>query len=330
MTRPETIERLQAGVPAALALLAGMKLEVFTCLADGQRRAAELAAELGIAEDRLSRLLYALVVAGLLEHRPGGFANTPEAATFLVKGRPEYLGDTHNLLSQLWSADLLTAWSLRTGAPAALHDYNASKDHDMTTMLRGMHPFAIAAGRDLARRFDFSGCRSVVDVGGGSGGLVAALCEAYPALHGTLFELPRNATLASEIVRATSGGDRVSIEGGDILLSPPPNSYDAAVMRALVQVLAPSDAARAILNVARAIRPGGSLYILGGGILDNDRLGPRAAVFLNLTFVNLYPAGAAYTEAEHAAWLAAAGCVGPQRIVLPSGGSIIHAKKVSE
>ncbi len=44
------------------------------------------------SNERLSRLLYALVVSGLLERRENGFANTREAATFLVKGLPGYVG----------------------------------------------------------------------------------------------------------------------------------------------------------------------------------------------------------------------------------------------
>jgi hypothetical protein len=51
-------------------------------------------------------------------------------------------------------------------------------------------------------------------------------------------------------------------------------------------------------------------------------------VFMNLTFMNLYAAGASYTEAEHATWLSAAGCGEVERIVLPSGGSIIRAKRL--
>src|SRR5262245_47807298 len=83
-TRPETIERLQAGVGPALALLAGMQLEVFTHLAGRPRDAAALATAMGVAEDRLQRLLYALVASELLELRAGAFANTPEAARYLV------------------------------------------------------------------------------------------------------------------------------------------------------------------------------------------------------------------------------------------------------
>ena len=192
-------------------------------------------------------------------------------------------------------------------------------------MQRGMHPKAIASGQDLARRFDFTGARELLDIGGGSGGVAAALCAACPGLRGTLFELPATAALAAPLLRDTPGGDRVSILRGDIVAGPPPGLFDVAVMRALVQVLSAADARHAIRHAAAALRPGGVLYILGGGILDDDRLGPASAVFLNVTFMNVYTAGAARTEAEHAAWLADAGCEAVERIRLPSGGSIIRA-----
>lgn len=194
---PEAITRLQAGVAPAFAMLAGMQLEVFTHLAEGPRSAFNLADVLGVSIERLSRLLYALVVSGLLEAQEDRFANTPEAATFLIKGRTGYLGGVHELLSQLWHADLQTAQSIWTGKPAALHDFSAASDEEMAGMLRGMHAGAIGGRRELLRRYDFSQCRSVVDVGGGSGGLVAALCDAHPNLRGTLFELPRTAALGS-------------------------------------------------------------------------------------------------------------------------------------
>jgi SAM-dependent methyltransferase len=325
----ETIQGLQANVPAAFAMLAGMQLELFTKLAGGQRTAADLAAALGVAEEPLSRLLYALIVCGLLERREDGFANSPEASTFLVKGLPGYVGGMHELLDQLWRADLETARSLRSGRPAALHDFTTASDEHMAAMLRrGMHPGTIATGRELLQRFDFSRLRSVVDVGGGSGGLAATLCHARPGLEGVLFDLPRTAALAAPILRDTPGGEFVSIEAGDILATPPSGNHDAVVLRALVQVLAPKDAARAIANAAAALRPGGAIYIAGGGILDDDRTGPRSAVLLNLTFLNLYPAGASYTSAEHTAWLEAAGCGDVRRITLPTGSGIIHATKL--
>jgi len=86
--RPETIEKLIGAVYPSFAMLAGMQLEVFTPLKDGPLSAAHLAQALGVPPAKLSRLLYALVVAGLLTVDGDRFANTPEANEFLVRGRP--------------------------------------------------------------------------------------------------------------------------------------------------------------------------------------------------------------------------------------------------
>jgi threonine dehydrogenase-like Zn-dependent dehydrogenase len=192
-----------------------------------------------------------------------------------------------------------------------------------------MHPDTVTVGRVLARRFDFSRYRSVVDVGGGSGGLVAALCEAYPELRGTLFDLPQACSLAASILRECPGGDRVAIEPGDILVAPPREIHDAALIKSVMQVFGPADAARAIANSAAAVRPGGEVYVVVGvGLLDDDRLGPAYSVFRNVTFMNIYPAGASYTEGEYVAWLVAAGCGDIVRVRLPSDADVLRATKL--
>jgi SAM-dependent methyltransferase len=322
---PKLIEQLRSGVPPALAMLAGMKLDVFSQLADGAREPAEVAKALGVDPSRLSRLLYALAASGLLQRHEAGFANSPEATAYLIKGSPRYLGGMHELLEQLWRADFETADSIRTGHPAALHDFNAMSDDELSAMLRGLHPLAGVTARELVDRFDFSHCRSAIDIGGGSGGLIATLCELNPGMTGALYDLPRTTRLAEPLLRGTPGGDGVVIQAGDILRAPPSGSYDAAILRALVQVLAPDDAARAIANSAAALRPGGVIYIIGAGILDDSRLSPAAAVHMNVTFMNLYRSGASYAESEHAGWLEAANCRDMRRVVLPNGSSIISA-----
>src|SRR2546428_152498 len=100
--------------------------------------------------------------------------------------------------------------------------------------------------RRLAKEFDFSGCRSVIDVGGGSGSGLLGLLEAYPKLRGTLFELPPIAAIAETLLRGAAHADRIAIEAGDITAAPPESRHDAAICMQLIQVLSPADAARAI------------------------------------------------------------------------------------
>jgi DNA-binding transcriptional ArsR family regulator len=323
---PKLIDQLQSGVAAGLAMLAGMKLDVFSQLSDGPRDTAEIAKALDVEPSRLSRLLFALTASGLLERSEAGFDNSPEAATYFVKSSTRYIGGMHELLEEFWRADLETAKSIRSGHPAALHDFHEMSDDEMSAMLRAMHPLAIASGRDLANRFDFSRCHSVIDIGGGSGGVIATLCELNPDMSGVLFDLPSTTKLAEPLLRSTPGGDRVAIEAGDILRASPGGSYDAAILRMLVQVLGPGDASRAIAHAAAALRPGGVIYI-ASSVLDDTRLSPAAAVFRNVTLMNLYRSGASYTESEHARWLEAAGCSGLRRVTLPNGSGVISATK---
>jgi hypothetical protein len=332
--KPETIERLEDAVPAALAMMAGLELGVFTQLGAGPLAPETLAKRIGCGEERLQRLLHALVLAELLaKDHDGRFANSPEADAFLVEGRPQYRGGSHQLTAHLWEVMFKTAQSIRANAPAASHDFEAAPDEDLLRLFQELHPEPIATAKDLLQTFDFSKVRAVIDIGGGSGGLVATLCAAYPDMRGTLLELPRCARLVEPMLRATPGGARVSIEAGNIVSGPPriasPDAlYDAAILRAVVQVLGPEDAAQAIRHAAACLRPGGTLYIIGGGILDDDRLGPRSAVFLNLVFLNFYEAGRSHTESAHRAWLEQAGCGAIRRLLLPSGRSAIVATKL--
>ena len=174
--KPDTIDRLEGAVPAALAMLAGLELGVFTQLGSGPLAAAGLAAKIGCGEERLQRLLHALVVAGLLEKRgDGAFANLPEADAFLVEGKPAYRGGSHKLTAHLWETDLKTAQSIRTGKPAASHDFAQAPDVELLKLFEELHPGTIETGRDLLQAFDFSTVRAAIDIGGGSGGLVATL-----------------------------------------------------------------------------------------------------------------------------------------------------------
>jgi SAM-dependent methyltransferase len=324
---PEIINRLQAGVAPALAMLAGMQLEIFTALAEGQKTATEIAARLSLDDERLSRLLYALVLSGLLVREGERFANSSEANRFLVKGKLDYLGGAHELLADLWHADLQTAKSIRSGRPAALHDFDSMDDVALSAFLRGLQAYAFATGQALAEQFDLSRCRSVVDIGGGSGATLLGLLPKNASMRGTLFELPKVARAARPLLAGAHGAERIEIEVGDIVAAPPKGLHDAAILRAVIQVLSPEHAARAIGNAFRCLRPGGTIFITGSGIIADDRLDPAAGVYLNLTLMNLYPAGAAYTVSTHFDWLRQAGFDDPLRATLPNGSEVISATK---
>jgi len=325
-TGPATIARLGAAIYPSLAMLAGMQLDVFTPLKDGPLPCAAVAQALGVNPDKLRPLLYALVQAGLLTVDAERFANTPEADRYLVRGRPSYLGGTHELYTDMWSAALGVGQSIRADAPVARHDWSAMPDEELAGIFRGLHGGALATGRQLAE--DLAGFRHLLDVGGGSAGLAIAACQACPTLKATVIDLPKIAAVARSFVSEAGLTDRVEVMGEDVLKRPPTGAYDVAVFRNLIQVLSRDQARQALSNVGKTIEAGGTIYIVGH-VLDDSRLAPANAVGINLVFLSIYDGGQSYTEAEHRAWLSEAGFgqVEVRYGAGPVGSTIIVARK---
>src|SRR5512135_1645300 len=164
-----SVAEMRASVEPALALLAGMQLGVFTAIGDGERTAQGIAAKINCDAGRLSRLLYALAHIGLLEVTDGRFRNGAEASEILVAGKPGYIGGAHEVISKVWSANLNTAESIRSGKPAAEHDFSTAKPEDTAAFLRGLAAGGMAFGRTLGGMLDLSQAKSVIDIGGGAG-----------------------------------------------------------------------------------------------------------------------------------------------------------------
>ncbi len=71
---------------------------------------------------------------------------------------------------------------------------------------------ALAAG-ELVRVYDFSGVRTVADVGGAHGVLLAAVLRANPAARGILFDLPH--VIATAGGRHRGGGALAAVRAGE-------------------------------------------------------------------------------------------------------------------
>ena len=327
--KPATISRHVYGLYPSLAMLAGMQLDVFTPLRNGPMTVQALADVLEVDGQKLRLLLYALVNAELLAVEGDRFANTPEADTYLVRGRPGYMGSAHELYGDLWQAAFTAGPSIRAGRPQVKHDFATMSEAELGAFFRGLHAGALATGEQLASSYKFERFRHLLDVGGGSGGLAIAACQRCPDLAATIIDLPRVTPTARAMVGEAHLAERIEVVDGDITRDVPPGRFDVAVLRNLIQVLGPDQARSALRNAGAAVEPGGSL-IIAGHVLEDNRLAPAAAVRINLAFVSIYDAGQAYTEGEHRGWLAQAGFSDMEVHygASPGGASIVTARKI--
>jgi hypothetical protein len=329
--RPDTIQALRWGADAAFAMLAGMQLDLFTALQDGAQTPSQLAAALGVGAGRLRLLLYALVAAGLLKEQNGRFANTPEAQHFLVQGTPTSLGPLHRHLAAQWTFKLQTAASIQTGVPQAHLDFTQASAEALEAFLRRINVSTVAAAQEVGARYDFAAIRTLVDVGGGAGGMAVTLTQAYPQLQATVVDLPTVTPITAKLVAEAGATARVTVHAADVVRAPVPGTYEVAIVRELLQVLSAYEAQQVLQHIGAALTPGGRLFIIGQ-ILDDTQTTPREAVGFNLIFLNTFYTGESYTEGEHRAWLQAAGFVNVVRepLLLRDGfgsGLIIASKQ---
>ena len=323
---PKTIQKLVDVYPS-FALLAGMQLDLFTPLEAGPMPPEQIANAIGVSAKKLKPLLYALVAAELLTVEGDCFANTDEANHFLVRGRPSYMGGVHPLYADLWSTALQTAESIRTGQPQAKHDYTQMPRESLEMFYQGLHPGALATGDTLVKNYGLSSCRRLLDVGGGSGGVAIAAVKASPHIRATVADVSNVTPITQRFVTEAGVSDRVEVVTANVVEASIRGSFDAVVLKSFIQVLSPNDARRALKNIKASMAPGGVVYILGIGILDNSRVSPRGAAITNTIFINIYDEGQAYTEDEYREWITAAGFVNFKRDTLPDGLGIITARK---
>src|SRR3954463_12940345 len=90
---PDRIVALSKAFRASKALFSAVELGVFTVLAKGPRNLDMLRSDVGIAERGARDFFDSLVALKLLERDGAGYyRNTPEAAYYLDRERPTYIG----------------------------------------------------------------------------------------------------------------------------------------------------------------------------------------------------------------------------------------------
>jgi SAM-dependent methyltransferase len=243
------------------ALFTASRLGVFTTLAEGPMSTAELGRRLEVRSRVLPALLDACVAMGLLRRQEDRYANSHLSDAHLVQGRPLYVGDFIDLLA-FDAAHWLGLYDtvLGTKQPASHSDETEFGRRRFTL---AMHNLAANGEADaLANGIDLTGCKTMADVGCGSGVYSIALCRRWPDLRATLLDHPEVLDTARDIVRQYGLADRIETRPADMNTDPFGRDLGAVL---LSDVLYQDEAScLAILRSAYdALAEGGRLIIRG-------------------------------------------------------------------
>ena len=269
---PFVIYRMAIGHYLSSALHVAVELGLADLLAEGPRDYEDLAKATGTHAPSLNRVLRLLASAGVMTEEPGGRFALTEIGECLRSGVP---GSMRAVVQVFTGPRIQRAWgdllhSVRTGKPAYEHVFGtdsfthmAAHPEEAAIFDEAMAGFTRQIAAAAVEAYDFSPFRTIVDVGGGNGAMLAGVLRATPGVRGIVFEQPHAATRAAEHLAGLGLADRCQTVGGDFFLEIP-GGGDAYLLKHVIHDWDDERATDILRNCRRAMTPAARLLIVEG------------------------------------------------------------------
>lgn len=306
------IRELIMGFRSTQLIYVATKLELSEHLARGPLTAQEVASTIGVDAGALYRLLRALASLGIFSETTGGRFKMTPAATLLQRNTPKSLRSTAMIYGDevLWRAYGQMTYAIKTGRPAFQHvhgqpfyDYLGEHPRSADLFNDAMTGFSDIESSTIVAVCEVSQIRTVVDVGGGQGALMAALLRAHPHLQAVIFDSTGPTADTERNFAAADIAGRARFIQGDFFASIP----DEGELYFLKSILHNWDdsAAAAILRKCREAMPKHARLVIAERVISLGNLPSESKLFdVNMLVTT---GGRERTEAEYASLLSTAG-----------------------
>jgi SAM-dependent methyltransferase len=308
---------------------------------NGPVTASKLAPKLGVDAVVLERVLRGLVSMNVCDEIEGSRFRLTALGEYLRPNHPDSVEARVLLHGQvfyrMWGE---LAESVRTGEGGSQlafgmpsYEYFITEPQVGLLFDRTMASEGPFRHRPAVEAYDFGQFATVVDVGGGSGALMAEILKAYSQPAGIVFDLPRTAPAAQQTIDAGGLGDRCRFVAGDAFETLP-GGGNAYVLSNFLVSWADDQAVILLRNCRKAIAENGKVllieWVMPAGNEPRERFRFVDAVSRDLIMlsVNGTGGGRVRTRSEFRDLLAAAGFA--MTAVIPTSGSVnvIEARPV--
>ena len=278
------ISAITYGFMASKALFAALDFDLFTRIERGCASPAALAAETGIAENRMVTLLAALKSLGLIAEREGRFSNAPATTKFLVAGAPGDFRDYVRLVNGAFGYESFRHLSAALRGERIFPDKGFYEGLVYSAGIGGaqfssaQHSGSLGPARLMSKRVDLSARKRLLDIGGGSGAYSLAFCAANPRLNSTILDFPQTIETARTYARQSGLADRIAHLAGNAITTDWPKGHDVVLMSYVWSAVGGDDVAVLARRAFDALPPGG-LVLVHDFMVENSREQPAFAAW---------------------------------------------------
>ncbi len=283
------------------------KLGLAELVKDGPKSAEELAQATATNSRALYRLLRTLASIGIFAEEQGYFVLTPLAECLLDPSTKAMATMRGECQYRAWG-ELL--YSVQSGQSAfekvygkPIFDFlseNRETGNLFDQAMTGVHGRETEA---MLEAYDFTGIRTLADIGGGNGSVLTAILRRYPAMQGILFDLPGVIERAKANVEAAGLEGRCQVVAGNFFEAVP-DGADACLLRHIIHDWDDEKSITILRNCRRAMDQGGKLLVIEGVVPPGNE--PSVSKFFDLAMMVL-PGGMERTEEEYRQLFEAAG-----------------------
>jgi hypothetical protein len=324
------LARLVGGFRVSQTLYAAVELGIPDLLADGERSSDDLAEASGADASALYRLLRALASLGILHEADGRRFSLTELGQPLRGDVPASLRDWVKLSGRdyFWHTWGNLTNSIRSGENAfrSLHgqsvwEWRAAHPEESAIFDAAMRSTTLAANAAILAAYDFGRFGTVVDVGGGTGTLLASILEAHPATRGILFDQEHVVSGAEPVLRAAGVADRCEVFGGSFFSSVPAGG-DAYVLKWIIHDWEDEDCVAILRACRQAMAPEAVVLVI-----ERDLGPPNENAVAKISDLNMLviPGGRERTEEEYEQLFARAGLRHVSTALAASGHAVMEA-----
>ena len=302
MPNPGRLFQIFNAYQQTAAMKAAIELDVFTAIADRHTTAQEIAQHVGAAERGIRILCDYLTVMGFLTKNDSHYGLAPDAALFLDRRSPAYMGSAARFLD---APDMVKAFenladAVRKGGTTWGEEGSLSFENPIwVEFARSMAPMMMMPAECISRlvEADKGGKCRVLDIAAGHGLFGIDIARHNPQAEIVALDWADVLEVAMENARKSGVDFRYSTLPGSAFEVEFGGGYDLVLLTNFLHHFDVPTCERLLRKVHAALAPGGRAVTLEF-VPNDDRVTPPEAATFSMIMLGSTPHGDAYTFAE--------------------------------